>query len=351
MGTPNPATDQADERWGGHVPIFIRGLPFPQSGDLNVFFHRVAQRLSRLFEYNEASLPNLDHFGAILRDESHQRFFYQSGYMGYLPLSSQVVTYFSPGSLKSEIEARLERDFDLQATKKSVLGFTPPPTPLQKRFAEHRAGHPIGGPELEEAQRASKETRERRLAHHSAAVALERFTVLESLLRILPQGTKALASLVKDLRRFMAEASVMLDIRGDPPIIVPLEEPLLQSQVLDRLLPRLSSQYPERAKELIKAYHDTLQGDSLDSVFLEAFKTLEEIARSVTGESQFMFDKQSLSRHFPKLHPSIHATMIRLSGHRGDVAGHGRKAPEPFEIRYLLFAVCNLALLLLDYEK
>lgn len=40
----------------------------------------------------------------------------------------------------------------------------------------------------------------------------------------------------------------------------------------------------------------------------------------------------------------------KLRAHRGDEAAHGRKAPAQSEIRYLLFQVCNLALLLLDQE-
>ncbi|MGH8291206.1 MAG: hypothetical protein ACREV7_19760 [Steroidobacteraceae bacterium] len=37
--------------------------------------------------------------------------------------------------------------------------------------------------------------------------------------------------------------------------------------------------------------------------------------------------------------------------HRVDEAAHGRGAPDSYEIRYLLFQVCNIALLLLDYNN
>lgn len=143
----------------------------------------------------------------------------------------------------------------------------------------------------------------------------------------------------------------MLDIKGDPPLIVPTEEPLLQEEVIDRLLPRLASRFPERAQELVKAYHDSIEGKGLDSVFSEAFKTLEEIARSLTKDASFQFDKKNLEEYFPKLHGTIHQTIIRLAGHRGDKAGHGKSAPEPHEIRYLLIGICNVALLLLDYPS
>lgn len=112
----------------------------------------------------------------------------------------------------------------------------------------------------------------------------------------------------------------MLDIMGTPPLIVPMEEPLLQEEVLDKLLPRLTSRFPGRAQELIKTYHDLFAGVNLDSILSEAFKTLEEIARLIVGDKSFMFEKKHLKKYFPKLHPRIHETMIRLAGHRGDKA-------------------------------
>ena len=50
------------------------------------------------------------------------------------------------------------------------------------------------------------------------------------------------------------------------------------------------------------------------------------------------------------MHGTIHATMENLNAHRGDKGGHARTAPEAFEMRYLLLNICNVALLLLDYE-
>ncbi|GEM_PF-4016016 len=131
--------------------------------------------------------------------------------------------------------------------------------------------------------------------------------------------------------------------------IVPLDEPLLQTEVIDKLVPRLFEKFPERAKELVGAYHVLVSGKDCDSIFAEAFKTLEQLARDITLDSGFVFDKSHLDKHFPLLHPTIHQTLVRLGGHRGDKAGHGKDAPPLHEIRYLLFAVCNSALLLLDY--
>ena len=87
-----------------------------------------------------------------------------------------------------------------------------------------------------------------------------------------------------------------------------------------------------------------------DEVFANAFKTLEEIARAVTGDSSFEFSQRDMQRRFPDLHSTIHATVEKLRAHRGDEGAHGRKAPDAIEIRYLLFSVCNIALLILDYD-
>ncbi|MCL4476240.1 MAG: hypothetical protein M1508_08440 [Nitrospirae bacterium] len=178
----------------------------------------------------------------------------------------------------------------------------------------------------------------------------ERFGVLEVLLRQLPK-TGWVDSLIVDIRRFFAEAKIMLDIKEVPPLIVPIEEALLQRNVVDNLLPRLAERFPERAQELVRAYHGMLTGKDLDSIFIEAFKTLEEIARAITNDKKFEFDRMNLKKYFPLLHATTHETLIKLAGHRGDKGGHGKSSPPPHEIRYLLFTVCNIALLLLDYPK
>jgi hypothetical protein len=157
--------------------------------------------------------------------------------------------------------------------------------------------------------------------------------------------------LIRDLRRAFAEARVPLDIRNDPPALIPMDENLLQQAVIDPLLTRLHARWPERARELVGVYHDVLAGRNLDEVFSSAFKTLEEIARTLTGEMQFDFSPAQLKHYYPQLHPTITETIIKLRAHRGDAAAHGRQAPNPREIRYLLFQVCNVALLLLDYAE
>lgn len=186
--------------------------------------------------------------------------------------------------------------------------------------------------------------------HVSAYIFNDRLGVLEAILRIVPDST-SFPKLICDIRRSFAEAGLMLDIRGTPPLITPLEESLLQKEVVDNLLPRLYDKFPERAEELISCYHRVRTGEGLDSIFSEAFKTLEEIARSITGERKFEFKRDHLTKQFPLLHPTIYGTMERLRDHRGAEAAHGKTAPDLHEIRYLLFSICNVALLLLDYPK
>jgi len=168
---------------------------------------------------------------------------------------------------------------------------------------------------------------------------------------MLPKGTNAFNDFVQDLRSFLAEAEIMLDIDADRCLINPIEEQLLQREIIDTLMPRLTSRFPERARELISAYHDMLGGKDFDDIFISAFKTLEEIARGITNDSKFEFNAKCLQKYFPKVHKTIHTTIVKLDAHRGDKGGHGKAPPEPHETRYLLFSICNIALLLLDYNS
>jgi hypothetical protein len=195
---------------------------------------------------------------------------------------------------------------------------------------------------------------ESRKAAHYATIVSERIAVLEAILRLLPNLHEPTAELIHDVRRFFAETGVILDIKTDEsglPIIIPLEEPLLQRAVIDDLLPRLSARFPKRARELVDAYHEFLKGTDGDTVFLNAFKSLEEFARELTRDTSFLFDRSHLQTSFPLLHGTIRETLIRLAGHRGDRAGHGKNVLPPHEIRYLLFTISNAALLMLDYPQ
>ena len=205
-----------------------------------------------------------------------------------------------------------------------------------------------------EATRVAASSRENREKAHWPRLIAERLEVLQSILALLSQhqNQNALKLLVRDIRRSAADSGVLLDLRGDPPTVVPVEEPLLQKEVIDKLLPRLEEKYPERATDLVKAYRDLLKGEDTNTVFTNAFKSLEQLARDISGPTMLeLSDRQELEKYFPKLHGTIRDTIIKLAGHRGDRGAHGRIGPDEYEIRYLLFSICNVALLLLDYKE
>ncbi len=282
------------------------------TGDYGTFFGLLAQRLGRYFKY-ESGIVNIYHFVEWLESESLRRFKRAIAEQYARQTQDQIPWYFEPNTIDEDALA----DTDIEYR-----------TSLLKDKKANRA-----------LIRQSK----------YQAKYFERIGVLEALLRILPSGNPNTKPLIGDTRKYFAVAGIMLDIKGDPPLIVPMEEPLLQKAVLENVLPRLASRFPERAQELVTAYHDLIGGKDFDAIFSNAFKTLEEIARSLTGNKKFVFQEKFLRKHFPLLHPMIHETMIRLTRHRGDKGAHGKDAPKPHEMRYLLFAICNIALLLLDY--
>ena len=95
-----------------------------------------------------------------------------------------------------------------------------------------------------------------------------------------------------------------------------------------------------------------MKGVDTNTVFGNAYKALEELAREISGQKNLeLSDRASLEKHFPKLHPTIRETIIKLAAHRGDEGAHGRKGPDEYEIRYLLFCICNVALVLLEYKE
>ena len=305
--------DTTDERWGGYIPWFLRHQDFSATGGFLLFFERLSQRLEVFFKY-ESGIPNLHYFVEMLESESLQRFQSSKTEAHQKSIHHQIPWYFKLDTITSVFELQVKTS---RAFTKALLG---------------KDAQSIISDQL-----------------HYNYIVIERMSVLESLLRILPSPQSVIDKLKQDIRKLFVEAKIMLDIKGELPLIVPMDEQLLQREVIDKLLPRLEARFPERAKEIVKAYHDSIGGKKLDEVFSGAFKTLEEIARSITKDKSFVFDKKHLNKYFTKLHSTIHETMIRLAGHRGDEAGHGRSAPDPHEIRYLLFAICNVALLLLDY--
>jgi hypothetical protein len=280
--------------------------------------------------------------GALIESESHQCFRFD---LAGIPLSSQIRTYFSSHQLNSEADNRTKNDPQMLLLD-------------SKRHELHRKLVGVYGtdfqrmgndPHFKKAKADAEDLGLKLREYHLGVIMRERLTVLESVLRLV-QHAQNFSKLRADLRRYLAEAQVMLDIAENPTQLVPIEEPLLQEEVLDRLLPRLADRFPQQEKDLVKAYHDLIQGGDTDTVFVIAVKALEEISRGISGNPKLTLDDQkSLKAAFPELHATILTTITKLAAHRGDKAGHGRQGPPSHEMRYLMFSICNVALLFLDY--
>ena len=330
MTLPSDRSTSNDPRWGDHVPWSLRYNALSQEGDFNKFFSLLGARLRDMFLFGEAGIPNLPHFGACIATES----------LGGFPhnnennLPPQILAFFAPATLEAESQYRTTQD----------------PEEKTARSLKHSAG----SEDHVKAIAMAGSTRLTRHKTHLGILIAVRLEVLQSILVLLTkhQINNALPGLVRDIRRFAAESNISLDIKGNPPTVVPIEEPLLQKEVIDKLLPRLEAKYPERAADITKAYHDLLKGIDTNTVFGNAFKALEELGRQISGVAGLeLSDRQALERAFPNLHGTIRETIIKLAAHRGDEGAHGRKGPDEYEIRYLLLAICNFALLLLEYQE
>ena len=355
-------TDESDKRWGGYIPWFFRYRDYGGVGNFLLFFERASHRVYQLLIYNELAIPNLLHFGSKLESKTHQ--IYQSIKNGHgtSNVALSVRDYFAPSTIKKEMELLLYKDPEevrLRELGETVarIGFTEhtmsalPPGIMPVRNVAPAIDPKKIFQEYKQMASRMNSTVEQRQGKYYRPLFVQRLGVLEVLIRMLPKGTNAFNDFVQDLRSFLAEAEIMLDIDADRCLINPIEEQLLQREIIDTLMPRLTSRFPERARELISAYHDMLGGKDFDDIFISAFKTLEEIARGITNDSKFEFNAKYLQKHFPKVHKTIHTTIVKLDAHRGDKGGHAKASPEPHEIRYLLFSICNIALLLLDYNS
>lgn len=338
--------EEDDARWGGYIPWFLRHQGYSGTGQFLLFFSRIGHRLKQLVTFNEVGISNIVHFGSIIESKSLQRFRFDIS----KPLALEISNYFDPKTLNQDMKARLDED--------------PEEVELANYFSQHfaiRAKQAYTLIDIGNVKKKLKEeskllevkvesTRKMRSELHYATIFAQRIGVLEIILKNIPQSSPWFGDLVQDIRSYLAEAGIMLDIDLITCHIVATEEPLLQKEVLDSLLPRLQSRFPERAAELVSVYHKMVSGEKFDEIFVSAYKTLEAIARDITGDKNFEFTQQYLTQYFPKLHSTIRSSIIKLGAHRGDKAGHGREAPESFEMRYLIFSVCNVALLLLDYN-
>lgn len=362
---------RTDNRWGGYVPWFFRYRDYSGAGNFLLFFERASHRIYQLLIYNESGIQNLSHLESVLESKSHQVYRSMKNGHGASEVASRVKDYFAPSTIKNEMQLLLYRDpeevkfrelsetldaidsneLKMKAYLPSGPGILLPPgsMPVQK------ATPAIDAKRMRQEYKRMAEqmglTAEERQGKYYRPLFSQRLGVLEVLIKMLhPRKKNALDDFIRDLRAYLAEAGIMLDIDADTCLIIPIEEDLLQKEVIDTLMPRLASRFPGRAKELAAAYHDMLGGKDFGDIFVAAFKTLEEIARGITNDSKFEFDEKNLQKYFPKIHKTIHTSILKLNAHRGDKAGHGKASPEPHEMRYLLFSICNIALLLLDYN-
>lgn len=330
MTAPSNRAAAHDGRWGDHVPWSLRYSFAIERGDVRKFLNLLGIRFHTLFEHNELGHINYSHFFARLKSESFGRFHGKSGET----YGNMAYYYFSPVTIDEEVKARASKDPEAKACARL----------LHDRDAKAYA----------EAAAIEQITRQARHATHWQNLVADRLEVLQSSFVLLKQENRhdALKSLVRDVRRIAAETGVLLDIKGNPPTVVPLEEPLLQKEVLDRLLPRLEAKHPARATDLISAYHSLLKGIDTNTVFGNAFKALEELAREISGIPKLeLSERPVVEKAFPRLHGTIRETIIKLAAHRGDEGAHGRKGPDEYEMRYLLLTICNVALVLLECKE
>jgi len=353
--------DQSDKRWGGYIPWFFRYRDYSRAGNFLRFFERASHRIYQLLIYNESGIHNLLHFESVLESKSHQVYRGIKNGHGASDVASRVRDYFAPSTIKKEMNHLLYNDpeevklRDLAENidrmglliEPAVSALPPGIRPITPAIDPKRISE-----EYKQMASRMNSTVGQREGKYYRPLFSQRLGVLEVLIRILePKKKTSFDDFIQDLRAYLAEAEIMLDVDANTWIINPIEEQLLQKEIIDTLMPRLASRFPERAKELIAAYHDMLGGKDFGDIFIGAFKTLEELGRGITNDSKFELNEKSLQKHFPKLHRTIHATIAKLDAHRGDKGGHGKASPEPHEMRYLLFSICNIALLLLDYDS
>lgn len=192
-----------DPRWGNYAPWFFRSTELCH-GDYRLFLMRIAHRLKQLFlhNYHEAQVQDLDHFGARIESQTFQRFKYKYEYPS--ALDNQIEAYFDPLTLENQ----------------AAGGFY--------------GNKPVS---LLDLPRPGKSNPEREGRFRK--LVSERLGVLEAICQILPDSNGRKAMLIRDIRRYFAEAGIMMDMTGDPPLIVPIDEALLQREIIDRLLPTL----------------------------------------------------------------------------------------------------------------
>ena len=212
-----------------------------------MFFSRVAHRLKQLINTGGAVNYGYPDLGDVIESESHQCFRFNSDGT----LAAQIESFFMPSRIWGEAYKLAEDDPLVKAAHvkyKAVPGSSRDPN-----FVFNVPEFEIHSPELLQTAEGYRNTLSSQRGFHRARLVLQRLTVLESVVRLV-KATHAFPPLRENLRRYLAEAQIMLDIKETDGRIVPMEETLLQKEVIDRLLQRLSARFPRQEKDLVKAY-------------------------------------------------------------------------------------------------
>lgn len=106
MNTPNYRSSFNDPRWGDHIPWSLSYSVIAQEGDFRRFFSLLSIRLHDLFQYNEAGIASIPHFGSRLTSESLHQFTYDGNH----GLPPQIKTHFSPSTLDIEAAGKRSQD-------------------------------------------------------------------------------------------------------------------------------------------------------------------------------------------------------------------------------------------------
>jgi len=320
--------DTHDQRWAGYPPWFLRHSEFEGQGDFHKFFDLVAARVKQIISKDELNFniafysTALRHFLVDLKNRSFKKFnFDEDRFDGDLVVTDDLRNFLYRFFLPISIDARVYE-------KAHQLGFPNAHAELNKSVSEMNEN--IRGLYFDEIR--------------------ETIFILEVFLQKIYERSPAFFStLRRDLRQICVFCGLMLDIQDSPVRIILIDEPLFQKEVLGKLLPRLQLNFPQEAQNLVEAYHQLVTESDTNKIFGNAFKALEVIGRTISGNPSLMLsDNIQVKKAFPGLHPTTIKSVLNLAAHRGDEGGHGGKAPPINQMRYLLLHVCNVALLLLE---
>lgn len=163
------ATKYSDDRWGDYLPWFFRHADFGGTGNFDLFYERVSQRLQRLFEFDEAGLKNMPHFGQLLESKSLQRFRYDRK----KSLHDQIACFFDPEHMRSEAHMLNLKD---QKSREFFQGLSPTAGSYGNLSAKNDTDEPKT---LKLAIIHEKEASLHRIETHFRALSIQRLGVLK----------------------------------------------------------------------------------------------------------------------------------------------------------------------------